>query len=119
MRKPFYIMPIVRQGKNRLLNQDITYRNIRFFTDGEKPIHKVLKDKNGKRVEWFLKPIDSHQKQMTKDADSVLSIIIRDYELQRDKGELTWEMLKQNKSKGCATLCIGGGMGIAICVEKN
>ena len=32
---------------------------------------------------------------------------------------LIHEMLRQNKSKGCATLCIGGGMGIAICVEKN
>ena len=31
---------------------------------------------------------------------------------------LIHEMIKQNKSKGCATLCIGGGMGIAICVEK-
>ena len=27
------------------------------------------------------------------------------------------EMKRQNKNKGCATLCIGGGMGIAICVE--
>jgi acetyl-CoA C-acetyltransferase len=32
---------------------------------------------------------------------------------------LIHEMLRQNKSKGCATLCIGGGMGIAMCVEKN
>ena len=32
---------------------------------------------------------------------------------------LIYEMLRQNKSKGCATLCVGGGMGIAICVEKN
>ena len=31
---------------------------------------------------------------------------------------LIHEMLRQNKSKGCATLCIGGGMGIAICIEK-
>jgi acetyl-CoA C-acetyltransferase len=31
---------------------------------------------------------------------------------------LIYEMLRQNKVKGCATLCIGGGMGIAICVEK-
>ena len=31
---------------------------------------------------------------------------------------LVHEMLRQNKSKGCATLCIGGGMGIAICIEK-
>ena len=29
------------------------------------------------------------------------------------------EMKKQNKKKGCATLCIGGGMGIALCVERN
>ena len=27
-------------------------------------------------------------------------------------------MNKQKKNKGCATLCIGGGMGIALCVEK-
>jgi acetyl-CoA C-acetyltransferase len=27
-------------------------------------------------------------------------------------------MQRQNKKKGCATLCIGGGMGIALCVEK-
>ncbi len=32
---------------------------------------------------------------------------------------LIHEMNKQNKSKGCATLCIGGGMGIAICIEKD
>jgi acetyl-CoA C-acetyltransferase len=32
---------------------------------------------------------------------------------------LIHEMMRQNKAKGCATLCIGGGMGIAICVEKN
>ena len=32
---------------------------------------------------------------------------------------LIHEMERQNKSKGCATLCIGGGMGIAMCIEKN
>jgi acetyl-CoA C-acetyltransferase len=32
---------------------------------------------------------------------------------------LIHEMIKQNKSKGCAALCIGGGMGIAMCIEKN
>ena len=32
---------------------------------------------------------------------------------------LIHEMIRQNKAKGCATLCIGGGMGIAICIEKN
>ena len=31
---------------------------------------------------------------------------------------LIHEMNRQNKKKGCATLCIGGGMGIALCVEK-
>ena len=31
---------------------------------------------------------------------------------------LVHEMNKQKKSKGCATLCIGGGMGIALCVER-
>ena len=32
---------------------------------------------------------------------------------------LIHEMIKQNKSKGCAALCIGGGMGIAMCVKRN
>ena len=31
---------------------------------------------------------------------------------------LIHEMKKQNKKKGCAALCIGGGMGIAMCIEK-
>jgi acetyl-CoA C-acetyltransferase len=31
---------------------------------------------------------------------------------------LLHEMKKRNASKGLATLCIGGGMGIAICVER-
>ena len=32
---------------------------------------------------------------------------------------LIHEMLKRGSSKGCATLCIGGGMGIAMCIEKD
>ena len=32
---------------------------------------------------------------------------------------LIHEMKRQNKTKGCATLCIGGGMGIAICIERD
>ena len=32
---------------------------------------------------------------------------------------LIYEMKRQNKNKGCATLCIGGGMGIALCVERD
>jgi len=32
---------------------------------------------------------------------------------------LLHEMKKQNKKKGCATLCIGGGMGIALCIKRD
>ena len=31
---------------------------------------------------------------------------------------LVHEMIRNSFKKGCATLCIGGGMGIAICIEK-
>ena len=31
---------------------------------------------------------------------------------------LIHEMIKQKKNKGCASLCIGGGMGIALCVQR-
>jgi acetyl-CoA C-acetyltransferase len=31
---------------------------------------------------------------------------------------LLYEMAKRDAKKGLATLCIGGGMGIAMCVER-
>ena len=31
---------------------------------------------------------------------------------------LLFEMQKRDAKKGLATLCIGGGMGIAMCVER-
>ena len=31
---------------------------------------------------------------------------------------LLYEMQKRDVHKGLATLCIGGGMGIAMCVER-
>jgi acetyl-CoA C-acetyltransferase len=31
---------------------------------------------------------------------------------------LLYELERRGKSKGLATLCIGGGMGIAVCVER-
>ena len=32
---------------------------------------------------------------------------------------LLHEMVKRDAKKGLATLCIGGGMGIAMCVERE
>jgi acetyl-CoA C-acetyltransferase len=32
---------------------------------------------------------------------------------------LLHEMQRRNLHKGLATLCIGGGMGIAMCVERD
>ncbi len=32
---------------------------------------------------------------------------------------LVHELKRKKKNKGCATLCIGGGMGIALCVERT
>ena len=32
---------------------------------------------------------------------------------------LLHEMIKRNSKKGLATLCIGGGMGIAMCIERD
>jgi acetyl-CoA C-acetyltransferase len=31
---------------------------------------------------------------------------------------LLYELQRRGKNKGLATLCIGGGMGIAVCVER-
>ena len=32
---------------------------------------------------------------------------------------LIHEMIRRNSKKGLATLCIGGGMGIAMCIERD
>ena len=32
---------------------------------------------------------------------------------------LIHEMVRRNSRKGLATLCIGGGMGIAMCIERD
>jgi len=32
---------------------------------------------------------------------------------------LIYEMAKRDAKKGLATLCIGGGMGIAMCIERD
>jgi acetyl-CoA C-acetyltransferase len=32
---------------------------------------------------------------------------------------LLHEMIKRDAKKGLATLCIGGGMGIAMCVQRD
>jgi len=32
---------------------------------------------------------------------------------------LLHEMIKRNAKKGLATLCVGGGMGIAMCIERD
>ena len=32
---------------------------------------------------------------------------------------LLYELKRRNAKKGLATLCIGGGMGIALCVERD
>jgi acetyl-CoA C-acetyltransferase len=31
---------------------------------------------------------------------------------------LLYEMARRDAKKGIATMCIGGGMGIAVCVER-
>ena len=31
---------------------------------------------------------------------------------------LIHEMIRQDKKKGVATLCIGGGQGVAMCIER-
>jgi acetyl-CoA C-acetyltransferase len=32
---------------------------------------------------------------------------------------LLFEMKRRNAKQGLATLCIGGGMGVAMCVERD
>ena len=92
-----------------------------------------------KKANWNIRDIDLFEINEAFAAQSIA--VIRDLKIQKEKVNvnggaialghpigasgtrilvtLIHEMIKQNKAKGCATLCIGGGMGIAICIEKN
>ncbi len=92
-----------------------------------------------KKANWKLEDIDLFEINEAFAAQSIA--VIRDLNIDEDKVNvnggaialghpigasgarilvtLLHEMKKQNKKKGCATLCIGGGMGIALCIERN
>ena len=92
-----------------------------------------------KRAKWILNDIDLFEINEAFAAQSIA--VIRELDIDENKVNvnggaialghpigasgarilvtLIHEMTKQKKNKGCATLCIGGGMGIAICVERT
>ena len=100
------------------------------------PIHAVKKAV--KKADWNLDDIDLFEINEAFAAQSIA--VIRELGIDQNKVNvnggaislghpigasgarilvtLLHEMNRQKKSKGCATLCIGGGMGIALCVEK-
>ncbi len=91
-----------------------------------------------KKAEWKLNEIDLFEINEAFAAQSIA--VIRELDIDKKKVNvnggaialghpigasgarilvtLIHEMIKQKKNKGCATLCIGGGMGIALCVER-
>ena len=91
-----------------------------------------------KKANWNLNEIDLFEINEAFAAQSIA--VIRELEIENDKVNvnggaialghpigasgarilvtLIHEMQRQDKKKGCATLCIGGGMGIALCIEK-
>jgi acetyl-CoA C-acetyltransferase len=92
-----------------------------------------------KKANWKIEDIDLFEINEAFASQSIA--VIRDLKIQKEKVNvnggaialghpigasgtrilvtLIHEMIRQNKAKGCATLCIGGGMGIAMCIEKN
>ena len=92
-----------------------------------------------KKANWKIEEVDLFEINEAFASQSIA--VIRDLKIQKEKVNvnggaialghpigasgtrilvtLIHEMIRQNKAKGCATLCIGGGMGIAICIEKN
>ena len=91
-----------------------------------------------KKAKWSLDEIDLFEINEAFAAQSIA--VIRELDIDQDKVNvnggaialghpigasgarilvtLIHEMKRQKKNKGCATLCIGGGMGIALCVER-
>ena len=85
--------------------------------------------------------LDSLSAVISKDGNQRAHFLIKELKLPEQKGNvnggasalghpigasgsrilvtLIHEMIKQDKKKGCAALCIGGGMGIAMCIERS
>ena len=100
------------------------------------PIEAVKK--SVKKAKWKLNEIDLFEVNEAFAAQSIA--VIRELGIEKNKVNvnggaialghpigasgarilvtLIHEMKRQKKNKGCATLCIGGGMGIALCVER-
>ncbi len=100
------------------------------------PIEAVLKAT--KKAKWKLEEVDLFEINEAFAAQSIA--VIRELGIKHNKVNvnggaialghpigasgarivvtLLHEMKRQKKDKGCATLCIGGGMGIALCVEN-
>jgi len=91
------------------------------------------------RANWEIRDLDLIESNEAFAAQSLA--VIKDLKLSRDKVNvnggaialghpigasgarilvtLLHEMVKRDSKKGLATLCIGGGMGIAMCLERN
>jgi len=91
------------------------------------------------RANWEIRDLDLIESNEAFAAQSLA--VIKDLKLPRDKVNvnggaialghpigasgarilvtLLHEMVKRDSKKGLATLCIGGGMGIAMCLERN
>ena len=92
-----------------------------------------------KKAQWKIEDVDLFEINEAFASQSIA--VIRDLKIQEEKVNvnggaialghpigasgtrilvtLVHEMIRQNKARGCATLCIGGGMGIAVCIQKN
>ena len=51
--------------------------------------------------------------------EQLLLDILLEHQVARILVTLIHEMQKRKSKKGLATLCIGGGMGIAMCIERE
>jgi acetyl-CoA C-acetyltransferase len=92
-----------------------------------------------KKANWEIKDVDLFEINEAFAAQSIA--VINELKLPRDKVNvnggaialghpigasgtrivvtLLHEMIKRDSKKGVASLCVGGGMGIALCVERD
>tara|TARA_R100001440_G_scaffold22651_2_gene37000 strand:+ start:966 stop:2333 length:1368 start_codon:yes stop_codon:yes gene_type:complete len=99
--KSYGIGKIKRTGKCKSYGDEIYYYTLRYLKSqgtNNKRLQKteVARDKDGQRLEWYIKPKDSYQKSRNNKASEVLDLLLREKALERDKGNMTWSMIEEN-----------------------
>ena len=85
--------------------------------DGSPQLSQIVYAWNGEDIVISVKSYTAKWKNALREPK--VALLIHDGRRQLVDKELIHEMTRSNLKKGLVTLCIGGGMGISMCIERD